>query len=436
MKLKNIMNSRIKMYFVIAILAIGILQCKKDEVEPSAPTITITNPTDANPVAYPGKNVQLSLVANADSENGASLSSIVVKSKFEDADAWLPVDDPLSGSTYTLDKSIQVADDEGTEVWTITVTDDQGKQTVRTITISIEGDAPDLAPAVVFAGGTQVGTNLPYRNVNFSIDINTKFAIGILAQSNVDSQAELSRFVFKKAAGATNPETIFDTLISGPQFTWDVNYFSNYQPAVETYYFKITDVNGEVTEKNIIVTTLQADMGIFIFEGKHVGSYESGVNSGFNTRTEEGYTYDVHTLPVEDEAQVDFIFFQNESFGFSLMSPENQLLIGMYPSINDWETRNRTMFQKTTFDNPAEDYDYISNKNQLILAMQNLAGIGPFTINYYSEFISQPGGFEVNDIFAFENPDGNRGLMVIREIDEGATPGETTIIFDMKVEKP
>jgi hypothetical protein len=94
------------------------------------------------------------------------------------------------------------------------------------------------------------------------------------------------------------------------------------------------------------------------------------------------------------------------------------------------------MFQKTTFDNPAEDYDYIETKSQLILAMQNFAGIGAFTVNYYSEILSQPGGFEVNDIFAFQNQGGNRGLIVIREINEAVNPGESTIVFDMKVEKP
>ena len=434
MKLKNIMSKRITMYLAIAILAIGLLQCKKEE-NPSPPTITVTTPSEANPIAYPGKYMQLSLKATADAANGAELSSIEVKRKFETENAEIPLDESISGSEYTLDGlSIQVEDQEGTETWTITVTDNKGQQTVKTINITIQGNAPDLAPEILFAGGTHIPTGLPYRNVNFTIDINKKFVIGILAKSNTDSQAELERFVVKKAVGSTNPVTILDTTFTGSQFTWDGIYFSNYQPAIETYIFRITDVNGEVSENNIIVTTQQADMGIFIFEGKHLGSYTSGVDAGFNTVS--GNTYDVHTIPVELEAEVEFVFFHDAGFGKSLMSPENPYLFGMFPAINNWETQNKTLFQKTTFDNPAEDYDYIANKNQLILAMQNLAGIGNFTVNYYSEIVSQPGGFEVNDIFAFQNSDGNRGLMVIREIDEGATPGATTIIFDMKVEKP
>lgn len=422
MILKNNISKRITFYLALSILVIGLIQCSKDE-DPGPPTISVSEPAEASPVAYPGKFMQLTLTATA--ADGAELSGIAVKRQFETENATIPVDLAISGSSYTLEESIQVEDEEGTEIWTITVSDNNGKQTVSTITISIEGDAPDLAPTLAFAGP-------PAQNTDFTIDINKPFVIGVVANSNAQSNVELEKFTIKKAIDNTPAVTILEMDISGEAFVWDSVFFSSYQPAVEKYTFRITDVNGEFVESNIIATVVQADAGIFIFTGKHVGSYESAVGSGFSTVT--GTVYNVPDVTTEEEGEVDFIFFQNENLGYSLMSPENPLLYGMYPEINNWETQNKTMFQKTTLN--VTNFNDIQNKNQLILTIQNLAGIGPFVVNYYSEIISQPGGFAVNDIFAFESPNGERGLLLVKEIDEGATVAESTMIFDMKVEKP
>jgi len=425
MILKKNISKHIKLYLTLSILIIGLLQCKKEE-DPNPPTIFVTVPTDANPIAYKGEFMQLSLTASADAANGAELSKIEVRRKFETGNAVIVLDESTSGSSYELDAlSIQVEDQEGTETWTITASDNGGRQTAKTITISIQGNAPELAPTLAFAGP-------PAQNNDFTIDINKAFVIGVIAKSNDTSNVELEKFVVKKAVGTTSPVTLLDTIISGSVFVWDSTFFSSYQPTIETYSFRITDVNGEVVESSIIATVVQADPGIFVFTGKHVGSYESGVNGGFSTRT--GETFHIPTVALEEEEDVDFIFFQNESFGYSLMSPENPLLWGMYPAINGWTTQNKTMFEKTTLS--VGNYNDIENKNQLILMIQNVAGISSFTVNYFSEILSNPGGFEVNDIIAFENPNGERGLLLVKEIDEGATVGESTIIFDMKVEKP
>lgn len=420
---KNI-KKQIGFYLALIILTIGIVQCNKDE-ESNPPTMSVSEPSESNPTAYLGEYVQLTLKASADASNGASLSKIEVKRKFEDEGAHIPIELALSGSSYDFDELIQVEDQEGTEVWTITLTDDQGKQAVKMLTITIQGAAPELAPLLSFAGP-------PAQNNDFTIDINSAFVIGVVANSNSQSGAELDKFIIKKAVGTTGSQTILSMAISGNVFTWDTTFFSNYQPAVETYTFRVVDVNGEFIERNIIATVVQADLGIFVFSGKHVGSNESTVGGGFSTVT--GEVYDIAQVAEEQEADVDFVFLRSDNFGYSFMSPENPLIWGAYPAINGWTTQNKTMFEKTDLN--VGNYNDIENKNQLILTIQNLAGISSFSVNYFSEMLSNPGGFEVNDIIAFENPNGNRGLMLIKEIDDGASPAQSTIIFDMKVEKP
>lgn len=417
------MNNRITMYIAIAILAIGLLQCKKEE-DPSPPTISVITPAESNPIAYPGKFMQLKLNATADANNGADLSNITVKRQFEDADATIPVDNSISGSEYTLEETIQVADLEGTEIWTITVTDNKGQNVVKIITISIQGDAPNLAPTLAFSG----------ENNDFEIDINTSFVFGVVANSNTDSGVELSKFSLKKKVGNTNPVSVFpEKEISGVVFVWDSTFFSNYQPAVETYIFKITDINGEFVEKSIKVTTEQADPGIFIFNGNHVGSFESTIGAGFSCTT--GEVYDIAAVTVDQQSEVDFVFFRDDGYGYTFMSPQYPVISNVYQEINNWDTKKITKFEKTTLS--VSMYNSIEIKNQLTTAIYVQAGITEFTEKFFSENISNPGGFAVNDVIAFECQGGTQqGLMLIKEIEEGNSVGQSTVIFDMKVEKP
>jgi hypothetical protein len=427
MILKNKNFKSILMYFLLTAIVLGFTHCGKDEAEPSPPTISITNPVEDNPVAYPGKFMQLSLTAKADDANGASLSSIEVRRKFETGNAVIVLDESISGSSYSLEAlEVQVENEIGSETWTITVSDDKGNSTKKEILVTISGDAPDLSPTLEFKG--EPG----YQNVNFTIDIGTQFFIGIVAQSNAESGAELEKLIVKKATGTTNPEIIYEKEFFEPQINWDTSFFSSYQPAVETYYFRVVDKNGEFNEIYIIATVEQADMGIYVFEGVQLNSWESGAAAGFNTET--GDTYIIPQVTPDMEAGVDFIFARTDTYGYSFFAPESPLVWGIYPSVNSWVTQNKTMFEKTEL--AVSNYNAIENKNQLILTIQNLAGIGSFNINYFSEYLSNPGGFEVNDIIAFENPSGDRGLMLIKAKDDGPSSGFSSFIFDMKVEKP
>ena len=89
------------------------------------------------------------------------------------------------------------------------------------------------------------------------------------------------------------------------------------------------------------------------------------------------------------------------------------------------------MFAKTNI--TTAGYDLVENKSQLILTIQNSGS--SLTEDFCSELLTNPTGFAVNDIIAFETHDGNRWLLLITEVNPGATNGESTIKYDVKVEK-
>ena len=62
-------------------------------------------------------------------------------------------------------------------------------------------------------------------------------------------------------------------------------------------------------------------------------------------------------------------------------------------------------------------------------------GAGTDTEDFVSELQTNPAGFEVDDIFAFETGGGNQGLIRIMEVNEGSSVGESTIKYNVKIEK-
>ena len=96
MNLKNNISKRITFYLALSIMILGLLQCKKEE-DPNPPTISVSIPAEANPTAYPGEFMQLTLTASA--ADGAELSGIAVKRQFEAEAATIPVDISISGSS-------------------------------------------------------------------------------------------------------------------------------------------------------------------------------------------------------------------------------------------------------------------------------------------------------------------------------------------------
>lgn len=275
---------------------------------------------------------------------------------------------------------------------------------------SKDEDEP-LPPAVSFLGGTEPGTGWERIDGDATLEVGKPFVFGFTATSKSDKN--LSRILVVRDYENVSENTVLDSTISATSFTIDIETvaFPN-NPGSEVFTVTATDKNGLSTSISFTITTVAGDPGISIYADITLGSYTSATNSSFASITGETFSL----AQAQDEAvqsKIDWVYFHGATYGHTIMSPSNDNLYAIYPGIEDWATQKTTLFGKTT--NVSEDaYNQIDNKNVLILTIQN-DGV---TLNqdFYSELISNPGDFEVGDIIAFETQEGNRGLLIIREV--------------------
>ncbi|MEZ5082167.1 MAG: hypothetical protein R2750_01745 [Bacteroidales bacterium] len=286
-----------------------------------------------------------------------------------------------------------------------------------------------LPPSLSFLGGIEPGTGWDRVDGDITLEAGEPFVFGFTATSQSDKN--LSRILVIRDYENVSENTVLDSTISATSFTIDIETvaFPN-NPGTEIFTVTATDKNGLSTSISFTITTVAADPGISVYTNISLGSYTSTTNSSFASITGETFSL-AQAQDDAVQAKIDWVYFHGATYGHTLMSPTNENLYDIYPEIENWVNKKTTLFGKTTLEEA--DYNLINNKNVLILTIQN-DGVS-ITQDFYSETISNPGGFEVGDILAFETHEGNRGLIIIREVNAGSTNGNSTIKYDLKVEK-
>ncbi len=203
-------------------------------------------------------------------------------------------------------------------------------------------------------------------------------------------------------------------------------------PAVgqEEFICTVTDENDNTSTISFKVTTILTDPGISVYTGISLGSWNSTTNSSFASIT--GQTYGIAEAAADSiQSKIDWVYFNGTSYGNTLMSPSDTLVENVYPSIENWTVRNQTRFTKTTYG--PDIFDIIENDNQLIVFINT--GNLNFVYDFYSELLSNPGGFAVNDVLAFETHTGKYGFIKITAVNPGTSNDLSTITYDLKVMK-
>lgn len=287
-----------------------------------------------------------------------------------------------------------------------------------------------LPPTVSFLGGTEPGTGWERIDMDATLEVGEPFVFGFTATSKSDKN--LSKVVVVRDYENVSVNTVLDSTISATSFTVDIETvaFPN-NPGSEVFTVTATDKNGLSTSISFTITTVAGDPGINVYTDVTLGSYTSTENSSFASIT--GETFSLAQAQDEDvQAKIDWVYFHGATYGHTMMSPSNENLYAIYPDIESWASQKTTLFGKTT--NITEDaYNQIDNKNVLILTIQNDGVV--INQDFYSELISNPGGFAAGDIIAFETQEGNRGLLIVREVNSATPNGDSTIKYDLKVEK-
>ncbi|MEZ5196228.1 MAG: hypothetical protein R2764_07475 [Bacteroidales bacterium] len=286
-------------------------------------------------------------------------------------------------------------------------------------------------PTLEFLGG-EFAPGQERVDGDVTLTVGEDFVFGITAKTNSDKNLNRVRIV-RTYENISQPITVLDSTINSESFTIDIMTFAYPTQGMEDFECTVTDKNDLSKTISFTVTTVLGDPGINIFTGINLGSYNSQTNSSFGSITGETFSITAANGDPTIQEKIDWVYFHGNSFGQTLMSPANDDILTVYPGIGNWDAANRhsTLMGKTNL--TLENYNSIENENQLILFIQN-SGVS-MTQNYFSELMSNPGGFAVNDVIAFETYMGKRGLILITAINPGTTNATSTITYNIKVVK-
>ncbi|MFU8843558.1 MAG: hypothetical protein ACNA7V_07105 [Bacteroidales bacterium] len=294
---------------------------------------------------------------------------------------------------------------------------------------SKDDDEPD-PPAVNFLGGIYTPWGVERVSSDQTLAVGEGFVFGFTATSKSDKN--LSRILVKRNYENVSNITMLDSTVSVKSFTIDIETIAYPNtPGVEVFEVTVTDANNKSASISFTITTTPGDPGIHVYTDIQLGSYSSPTNSSFASASGETFSLSQANSSPEIQNKIDWVYFHGATYGHTLMSPSNNVVYDLYPSIATWTNKRTTKFAKTTL--TASQYNDVASKNQLVLTIQN-QGI-QLTENFYSQMTSNPGGFSVNDVIAFEATGGKYGLLLVTEVNAGANNGLSTIKYNIKVVK-
>lgn len=283
-------------------------------------------------------------------------------------------------------------------------------------------------PSLSFLGGTYDPWGIPRTDADVTMETGKPLVFGFTASSTTNKN--LSRIQITRNYENVSLVTILDSSIAVPSYTLDIETVSYPNPGTEVFEITVTDRNSLSTTISFTVTTVMADPGISIHNNVELGSFSSATNSSFASITGETFSLTDAEDPAV-QSKISWIYFHGVTYGHTVMSPANTAIEAVYPAVAGWTNRNTTLMAKTGLS--TEAFNLVANKNQLIITIQNSGAT--LTEDFHSELQSNPGGFAVNDIIAFETGAGDQGLIKITAVNPGASNGESTIKYDVKVEK-
>lgn len=288
-----------------------------------------------------------------------------------------------------------------------------------------DDDEPtDVAPQMNFKGGTHQASGTEYVDGDVTLTVSQIFWVGINANANPNTDEKLTNLKVVRKYQDVITVTQVDTTFDDPEvaINMDMGFQAYPQPGAEVWTFTVTDDAGEQTTLSFTVTTEPGAATIEEYDETVLGSYDSPTNSSFASI--DGMTYNMADATANSE-KIDWIFFDGNTYSYTLIAPDDNLVESVYPAVGGWTTRNNTRFKVTDL-NPS-DFADITSATQLSVAAQG----ADLTRLSDSELAN---GVNVNDVFAFVTADGKNGLIQITDITEGATNGTSTISFKVKVE--
>lgn len=274
-------------------------------------------------------------------------------------------------------------------------------------------DPTDLPPSISFV--VEDG----FISGNTTLTVNTPFGVKLLAVANATSASKIASIEINRIY---NNQTIWDTTLNYNDATVNltVNFIALANAGVENIEFLATDKDGQTDKINLQITTEEPAGGpINLWETRTLGSWNNlTIGSSFGSINGNVYMLDE---AFANQALIDFIYWWGASTDATIGAPNdaNAALVfntGTF-QLNNWTTRNATMFKTTTV-NPAA-FDAINDATECI----DIATDADQT---------RIGTLAADQVIAFVTVTNKHGLIKVKSIETGSA-GSITI--DVKVEQ-
>ena len=218
-------------------------------------------------------------------------------------------------------------------------------------------------PTLNFIGGEG------YVDTDATIETGTFYKVGISATANAESGEKLYSLQFTR----TNQDGIsfVDTTFMINDNAYNIDFELNSQQAgtYETLGFQLIDNAAQIINKSLTITYEATGVAVTKHTGITMGSHNDDNGSFYSTTTNE--TYSITTATANQE-KIDFLFYLGVTNGSSIASPADVDANTVY-AINDWTTKNATLFAKTEM--TVAEFDAIVDKCVFPEFTSTLSGI-------------------------------------------------------------
>ncbi len=204
-------------------------------------------------------------------------------------------------------------------------------------------------------------------------------------------------------AGAT-PAVVFADNAAGdkPGYTKEIKTRARNIAGTETYTFTVTDKNGEVATKDVVVT-VKAAQTIRTQSTKLLAGQDNNTVGSFYATAGTGTVYN-QTNAKTNAAAVDFLYFYGATNKATIAAPNDADAATIYNNsttgLQTWTVRNATKFKTTTLS--ATDF------NNATVASINTAAEGAA--------LTKSNDLTNGRVFAFVTAGGKKGLILVNTI--------------------
>jgi hypothetical protein len=268
----------------------------------------------------------------------------------------------------------------------------------------------NLDPTINFKGGAD------YISEDATLETLQQFKIGIIAQSNSNSQKALTNLNITRTFDNT-AWFVWDTAIDVTAYDININLLALNVEGTEKIDFTVTDKDGKTATISLNITTVATAGPINSYTDKILGSYQSATGSSFASI--DGTVYSLADAKANSE-KIDWVYFYGATNAATIASPMDDDAQNVYNDatngIATWDIKNDTKFKKVV-----DNIDWADITDDTILKEQAV-GADQTKINQIA----------VGDLISFVAANGKTGMI---KIDNIVTGTDGTIDISVKVQQ-